>query len=284
MKTNFKQLALFLAFTGLLTSCSNDDDTSGQPVEGTGDVELFFDNGVNGDALVLGSPYTNSNGETLTINRFNYIVSNFVLVKEDGTEHAYPKNLSYFVISEETEALTVHLENVPAGDYKQIKFGIGVDQQRYLEGETAQQEFWNLASANNMVWTWSTGYRFINFEGTFTAGTQAHRHDEPGTPGAGSYNFQIHQGSNTATDNYRTVTLNLPTTARVRTNEMPNIHLIADANVIADGVNKIVLHNNLNTAGTNASIMGGENLIRIAQNTLTMFKVDHVHNGAGSHH
>lgn len=274
MKTNFKNLALFLAFSGLLTSCSDDDATNNGSLDGTfGDVELFFDNGVNGDALVLGSSYTNTNGETLTINRFNYIISNVVLVKEDGTEFVYPKNQSYFLISEETDALTVHLENVPAGDYKQIKFGIGVDQQRYLEGETAQQEFWNLASTNNMVWTWSTGYRFINFEGTFISSNN----EEP-------FNFQIHQGSNSATDNYREITLNLPSTARVRTNEMPNIHFVADANVIADGTNKIILHDNLNTAGTNASIMGGENLIKIAANTLNMFKVDHVHNGAGSHH
>jgi hypothetical protein len=274
MKTNFKKTALLLAFTGLLTSCSSDDSTTTQNIDGTfGDVELFFDNGVNGDALVLGSSYTNSNGETLTINRFNYIVSNIVLVKEDGTEFTYPKNESYFLISEETETFTVNLENVPAGDYKQIKFGIGVDQQRYLEGETAQQEFWNLASANNMVWTWSTGYRFINFEGTFTTSNNQ-----------APLNFQIHQGSNSATDNYRQVTLNLPSTARVRTNEMPNIHLVADANAIADGNNKIILQNNLNTAGTNASIMGGENLIKIATNTMNMFKVDHVHNGSGNHH
>lgn len=274
MKTNFKNIALFLAFTGFLTSCSSDDSAPGDSLNGTfGDVELFFDNGVNGDALVLGSSYTNSNGEKLTINRFNYLVSNIVLVKEDGTEVAYPKNDSYFIISEESEMFTAHLENIPAGDYKQIKFGLGVDQQRYLEGETAQQEFWNLASDNNMVWTWSTGYRFINFEGTFTSATNA-----------SPLNFQIHQGSNSATDNYRQITLNLPTTARVRNNEMPNIHIVADANVIADGTNKIILNDNLNPAGTNATIMGGENLIEIATNTLNMFKVDHVHNGAGTHH
>lgn len=283
MKTNFKHFALFLAFTGLLTSCSEDDSASDSSLEGTfGDAELFFDNGVNSDALVLGSAYTNSNGETLTINRFNYIVSNVVLIKEDGTQFIYPKNESYFLISEETEAFTVHLENIPAGDYTQIKFGLGIDQQRYLEGESAQQEFWNLASANNMVWTWSTGYRFINFEGTFNPANQAQRHEEPGE--GGMYNFQIHQGSNSATDNYREITLNLPSTARVRNNEMPNIHIVADANVITDGTNKIILNDNLNTAGTNASIMGGENLIKIAANTLNMFKVDHVHNGAGSHH
>ncbi len=274
MKSIFHKLLSAFAIIPFFASCSSDDNNDSTPIEGTtGDMELYFDNGVNGDALILGSSYTNSNGETLKINRFNYIVSNIILVKADGSEFVYPKAESYFVISEETGALTADLTNIPAGDYKQIKFGIGVDQQRYLEGETAQQEFWNHASANNMVWTWSTGYRFINFEGTFTSSAVS-----------GEKNFQIHQGSNSSTDNYRTVTLNLPTTARVREGEMPSVHLIADANKIIDGETKIILADNLNTAGTNASIMGGNNLITIAANSLQMFRVDHVHNGSGNHH
>ena len=152
-----------------------------------------------------------------------------------------------------------------------MRLGIGVDQQRYLQGETEQQSFWDLATANDLTWTWSTGYRFINFEGAFTAN------------GSEAKDFQVHQGSNTATDNYREVTLDLPTTARVREGEAPSIHIMADANVILDGINKIKLGDNLNQAGTAASIMGGENLIKIAQNTQSMFTVDHVHNGAGHH-
>lgn len=277
MKSRLKNIAGLLALSLFINSCSSDDNGSA-PADGTsGDVELFFDNGVAGDALTLGNSYTNSNRETLVFERFTYIVSNFVLIKEDGSEFTYPKNESYFIINEETGQFTVHLENVPAGDYKKIKFGIGVDQQRYLQGETAQQSFWDLAFANNMTWTWSTGYRFINCQGTFTV-DPAHGGDTT------SRGFMIHQGSNTATDNYREVVLNLPTTARVREGEMPNIHLKSDANVILDGDTKIELHHNLNGAGTAASIMAGENLITIANNTKKMFTVDHVHNGAGTHH
>ena len=272
MKFSIKNTFALLAATALFVSCSGDDNADSIIDGTTGDVELYFDNGVAGDALILGSTYTNSNNEKLTINRFNYIVSNFVLVKEDGTEYVYPKEESYFVISQEAELLTVHLENIPAGDYKQVKFGIGVDQQRYLQGETAQQSFWDLAAQHNLTWTWSTGYRFINFEGTFTSDSSPEEKI-----------FQVHQGSNTATDNYREVTLNLPTTARVRQGDMPNIHLKGDINVVLDGVNKIKLSENLNQAGTAASIMGGENLIKIAENTQSLFVVDHVHNGSGHH-
>ncbi|QEE48128.1 hypothetical protein FUA48_00605 [Flavobacterium alkalisoli] len=273
MKFQLKNTIVVLALTALFVSCSNDDDSS-SVVEGTtGDVELYFDNGVAGDALILGNTYTNSNNESLTINRLNYIVSNFVLIKEDGTEFTYPKEESYFVISEEGDLLTVHLEGVPAGDYTKVKFGIGVDQQRYLQGESEQQSFWDLAVQHNLTWTWSTGYRFINFEGTYTSSAVE-----------GEKTFQVHQGSNSATDNYREVTLILPTTARVREDEMPNIHLKTDANVILDGTNKIKLADNINEAQTGSAIMGGENLISIAENTLQMFTVDHVHNGSHTGH
>lgn len=269
MKNILKYTAIILAFAIVLVSCNREENPS---LEGNGNMELYFDNGVNGDKLILGSSYKNSNGENLTINRLNYIISNIVLYKADGTSYIYPKTKSYFIISEEANLKNIVLENIPAGDYTKVKFGLGVDRQRYLEGETAQQEFWNYASEHHMVWTWSTGYRFINFEGTFNAENQ---------PDA---NFKIHQGSNSSTDNYREITLNFPNSARVRQGQKPSVHIVADANVIADGVHKIMLKNNLNPAGTTASIMGGENLIKIAENTLKMFKIDHIHNGSGNHH
>ena len=273
MKFQSKYFAAVLSAATLFVSCNNDDEST-RPVDGTtGDAELYFDNGVAGDALVLDTSYTNSNGETLTINKLNYIVSNIVFIKEDGSEFIYPKNESYFVISEADGRKTVDLHNIPAGDYKKVRFGIGVDQERYLQGETAQQSFWDLASQYEMVWTWSTGYKFILFEGTFTA---------PGVDG--SKEFQVHQGSNTATDNYREVTLNLPTTARIRQGDKPSIHLKTNVNVLLDGDTKIRLKDNLNPAGTSSAIMGGQNLIDIANNSLKMFEVDHVHNGAGGEH
>ncbi|WKW46801.1 hypothetical protein P3875_01630 [Myroides sp. JBRI-B21084] len=278
MKNIYKMMAV-LAIGLLYAACTNDDDSTIIEENTFGNAEFYFDNGVNGDKLILGSSYKNSNGETLTINRFNYIISNVVLIKADGTEYVYPKAKSYFIISEEADLHTISLKDIPAGDYTKVKFGLGVDNQRYLEGEAVQQEFWNYAAQHNLTWTWSTGYRFINFEGTFTP-SQANKSQKL----AEQFGFQIHQGSNSATDNYREIVLNLPTTARVRKGESPNIHIVTDANKIVDGTNKIILKDNLNPAGTNATIMGGENLIKIAENSLNMFTVDHVHNGSGTQH
>ena len=84
MKSIYKNTLALLALTTFFVSCSDDD--SNPPIEGTtGDAEIFFDNGVAGDALIIGNTYTNSNGESLTINRLNYIVSNIVFIKEAVT-------------------------------------------------------------------------------------------------------------------------------------------------------------------------------------------------------
>ena len=116
MKTIIKLQLLILTLALSVSSCSSDDDVT-QELSGENNLTIEFDNSVNGDDLLLGtSSYTNSNGETLTINRFNYIVSNFVLIDAEGNEYVYPKDDSYFVVSEEEAMNEVVLENIPAGD------------------------------------------------------------------------------------------------------------------------------------------------------------------------
>lgn len=272
MKFQLKNTIAILAFASIFVSCSSDDNAS-ENLSGNGEMQLYFDNSLNQDDLILGvSTHTNSNGETLKVNKFNYILSNFVLIDENGSEVVYPKESSYFIINEETNQTTIHLENIPAGNYKKIKFGLGVDAQRYLQGETAQQSFWDEAVDNDLTWTWSTGYKFINFEGTFTSPNLT-----------GEKTFQIHQGSNTSTDNYREFIIDFPNTARVRTTESPSVHFIVDANKILDGNAKLKLSEAMNTAGTGATIMMGAKLISIAGNTTSMFTVDHVHAGGAEH-
>jgi hypothetical protein len=271
MKSNIKFLALLMT-SFLVFSCSSDDEA--EVISGNGDIELFFDNAVNGDALILGNSYTNSNGETLKINRFNYIVSNFVLVKEDNTEVVYPKNDSYFIISHEANLNEIVLENIPAGNYKAIKFGIGIDQERFNAGQAAQQAFWDQAAAHFLTWSWSVGYKNINFEGTFTSPTVD-----------GERDFKVHMGSHgTVLDNYREVSINFPSVARVRTTETPSVHFIADANSILDGASKLKLGDAINNAGWAQIMVNAEKAPIIANNAQAgMFEVDHVHNGATEH-
>lgn len=269
MKTAFKTIYAVIAATTLLfISCSSDDDST-DTLSGANSVSFEFDNSVNGDDLLLGaSIYTNSNNESIIINRLNYIVSNFVLVDVDGNEYAYPKDDSYFIISEENDITEITLENIPSGRYVQVKFGIGVDQEKYLQGATGQGDFLEIAEANEMMWSWQAGYKFLNFEGTFTSASVTSTSD-----------FKIHMGSHgSALDNYKEVVVNLPSDALVSDELSPLIHCVADANKILDGNHKILL--------SEASVVMIDEVKspQIAENTATMFSVHHVHNGEGNHH
>ena len=81
-----------------------------------------------------------------------------------------------------------------------------------------------------MMWSWSAGYKFMAFEGTFTSPTVTKE-----TP------FMVHTGQTGTDYNYTEITLDLPTKAMVRTTITPEIHMVTDLSKIIDGTNKIKL-------------------------------------------
>ena len=269
MKNYFKIAAMALSLL-FVTSCSDDHDD----LSGTGKLELSFDHGYKGNTLILGANNSaNSLGETLKITRFSYIVSNIRLHKTDGMIFTYPKNDSYFIINSELNNLDIDLTNVPAGDYNKITFGIGVDQEKYLTGQTEQQGFWDLAQTQAMTWAWITGYKFINFEGTFTSSEVT-----------GERNFKVHMGSHgTALDNYREQTVSFPTVAKVRRDNTPHAHFLVDANILLDGTNKLKLSEALNSGGSAIIMVNAEKAPKVADNAKSMFVVDHIHQNGHSH-
>jgi len=265
---SFYKISLVLFLFVFVVSCSSDDDGT-MELTGTGMVKIEFDNSMAGDDLLLStSSYTNSQSETLTVSRLNYIVSNFRLTDEDGNVFTYPKDSGYFITSEETGNTEVVLSDVPAGRYTSMTFGIGVDQEKYLQGAEGQGEFLTEAEETNMMWSWQAGYKFLNFEGTFTSATVTDATD-----------FKIHMGSHgSSLNNYKETTLALGTEALVSDDLSPIIHLVVDASAILDGTNKISLTEQA------VIMVSEEKSPKIAVNASNMFSVDHVHNGDGSSH
>lgn len=265
MKFQLKNIVAVMAIAIAMASCSSDDNNA---VTGQGKLDVEFDN-VFGSANLLLNTAGNvtSQGETLTISDVKYIISNIELTREDGTVFVYPKAESYFIVSEANAASQVlELENIPAGNYTKIKFGIGVDETQYNLGETVQGDFFAAAQNEDMAWTWSAGYKHLLFEGMFTSATVT-------TPTS----FMVHTGKSGANYNYTSVTLDFPDTALIRTNITPDVHVFADVAKIIDGTNKISLTDN-NMGGMGAMIMSGANLPLITANLSNMFTVNHVHN------
>ncbi len=264
MKNLILKMIAIVAITISLVSCSKSDNA----IIGSGNLKVQFENGFADNALVLGSATVpTSQNEVLKISSIKYIVSNIELTREDGTTFTYPKAQSYFIVDEATPAsLLLNLSNIPAANYKSIKFGIGVDQAQYDLGQTGIANFWTTAQTAGMTWSWASGFKFLAFEGTFTSPTV--------TTDA---SFMIHTGKTGTDYNYTEISLALPTSALVRTNITPQIHLSTDLSQIIDGSNKINLtaHNSM---GMGAMIMGGADLPLISANLVNMFSVEHVHN------
>jgi len=260
MKLKLINTAVAVVLAIALGSCSTDNDVVNS-TEGSGSLKIKFDHRYGDVDFIMGAPYITSQGETIKVDNIKYIVSNIVLAKEDGSVYVYPKSKSYFIIKEQTPSLfTIELTDVPAGNYKTVKFGIGVDQEQFNLGAAGQGDFLAQAQSEGMMWSWSAGYKFLAFEGNFTSATVT----DPTL-------FKVHTGQTGTHYNYTEVTLDMPDKALVRSTITPQIHVMADLSKILDGATKISL-------SPQPNIMGGAVLASITANVSTMFSVDHVHN------
>nr|WP_315183766.1 MbnP family protein [uncultured Flavobacterium sp.] len=258
MKFQIKNILAVVAISVVLFSCTNNDDES---ITGEGSLKVEFDNIYKTADFAANTNYTNSNGEIVSVSKVKYIVSNIVLTKADGTTFTYPKSQSYFILDELTPStLVLNLSGIPAGNYTKIKYGIGVDKAQWEAGATGQGDFLTTAQAAEMMWSWSAGYKFVAFEGTFTSATVT-----------AATQFKVHTGQTGTDYNYAEVALDLPVDALVRTTITPQIHIMADLSQIIDGTNTINL-------SEGATIMGGAKLALVTANIANMFEVEHVHN------
>lgn len=260
----------FLIISGILSSCTKENPT---PVtEGdSNDVILEFDNRVGAQKLVLGETlYQTGTGESFTVSTFNYFVSNVSLKKTDGSNIKFPDQ--YFLIRQaDNNSWEPVLKNVPAGDYQEITFTIGVDSTKSVSPVGERKGVLDEGSYGDdgMYWSWNSGYIFLKLEGT-----------SPAAPanGAGIRRFQMHVGgfggmTSATINNLRTVTLPFPQNqlATVRKTVAPTIHVIANLQKIFSGKTTVKI------ADTPAIHMPAA-AVPLANNYVHMFTVDHTHN------
>jgi len=72
---------------------------------------------------------------------------------------------------------------------------------------------------------------------------------------------------------YREITLELPTSAKVRSTIAPDVHLKVDLNQYLSGTNKITLD-----ASNDGEMGSSDYLVKVTDNFTKAFSVDHVHN------
>ncbi|WP_379968392.1 MbnP family protein [Epilithonimonas sp. UC225_85] len=271
----YKFLSLFLiTFTVItISSCSNSDDDDSQNTE-PGNLQIKFENGFNnlGDIVLNQTTQTSSNGQKHQFSTLKYVISNISLIDENGNEFKYNYNnpdKGAFIINQDKATagiVAINLTEIPKGNYKKIKLGLGISPTAYLIGQDGQGIFWDKAKQEGMAWSWSAGYIFAKLEGKYGTST-------PDTE------FMNHTGNmgdttiNGTADLYREVVLDLPTTARVSKEITPSIHILADFNQYLSGQTALTL-----TTENNMAMGSSSHLVSVSKNLIQMFKVDHVHN------
>jgi hypothetical protein len=265
-------LALLMA--AALVSCNKDDhdhDDMINPNE-KGSLRFEFDNVVGEDNLQLGtSRYKNAAGEEFTVSLFNYYLSNFVLVDENGKEYVVPQDESYFLVKEsDRSSQFITIPNVPAGNYKEVRLVIGVDSLRNtmdLSRRTGVLDPANNTGADKMYWSWNSGYIFVKLEGN---SPQA-----PADPN-GENRFRYHIGGfggfdSPTINNIKTVTLPFKgETAKVRKDKSPLLHFTVDVLKVFGGKNTI-------SVATHPTVMFNPFSVNIADNYESMIEFHHQH-------
>lgn len=270
----YKIFAIFAIALSLFTlnSCRNSDEeiTDSTP----GNLQIKFENGFTnlGNIVLNQTTQNSSSGQKHQFSSLKYVISNIVLIDENGGEFKYNfdnPDKGAFIIDQEKSVggvVKIDLTDVIKNNYKKIRFGLGISPTAYLLGQSGQGIFWQKAKDEGMAWSWAAGYIFTKLEGKYGS-------TSPSTE------FMNHGGNmgdpiaNGTASLYREITLDLPNTARVTKEITPSIHILADLNQYLSGETALTLDT------SNQMAMGSsQHLVKMTNNLVKMFKVDHVHN------
>ncbi|MBS1684909.1 MAG: hypothetical protein JSS76_09150 [Bacteroidetes bacterium] len=264
-KYNLYILALVAIIATTASSCKKNSTP-----DGTGSVTVHFDNRYASTDLALGTAYTTSNGETLTPTTFNYFVSNFVLVKSDGTKYTVPKDQCYHLVREGVDSSAdLTIQNVPAGDYTGVQFIIGVDSAKNTAPVSERTGDLDVAgAASDMYWTWNSGYIFYKLEGMSPQAP----YDSMMGMAMMYYHVGGYGGMSSATiNNIRTVSLTSGTAAQVRSGHHSTVYLYADVDAVFNAPVQI-------TIAANPGHMFDQYSTTISANYADMFSINRVTN------
>lgn len=155
--------ALCLIITSCQKKAKGDDDTPGAPSP----VEIRMKHMAGTFRnLVYDSAYPLFGTTFVRIKTFRYYISNIQLTNADGDTVKIPD--TYFLIDHGNPTSLKSLFNVPAGEYYNLTFVIGIDANRNFNGPKTGA----LDPALGMYWNATDGYIMAKMEGTSTASTQ----------------------------------------------------------------------------------------------------------------
>ena len=133
-------------------------------------LEITVDTVFNGEPLRLDSlRYENAAAETLSVTRLSYLLTGFAVEREDGQWLEFPASTSW--LDAATRRNVFLLENVPPGNYRELRFHVGPDAVANAADVSKIPADHPLnPNLNGLHWSWQGGYIFMAVEGHFRAG------------------------------------------------------------------------------------------------------------------
>jgi len=189
-------------------------------------------------------------GNTVSISRLTYFLSNFTFTTADGTRIEMPETLG--LINALTGAVTIDLPPVAMGQFKSIEFDIGVPESlNHADPATFGPTHPLNPTNSGLHWNWQGGYVFLAIEGRWVQPNDA----------LGGYSYHI------ATDALRT-RVTLP--AQFAINGDTTLKLKFDAARVFASAHSIAITADTATHSTHS---GKDDLLapRLAQNAAAAF-------------
>ena len=131
-----------------------------------GTLTVAIEHTFAGEPLGLEQRHTLGDGRTVSVSRLDYLVTEFALLKKDGTAMQAHEQAAFISLGKARTTFT--LPGVPDGDYAGVAFRIGVP----ATAEQRDPTLWPAGHALNpavcgLHWGWQSGYIYMALEGRY---------------------------------------------------------------------------------------------------------------------
>lgn len=185
---NKKLLSYALLISSVIfsaSSCKKDkEEETVEPTATEQNLRLHIHTQVGNQFADYTSTFAQASGRKFTLSDFRYYISGIVLIKADGSE--FPISGKVLLVKPSVQDYALGM--VPVGDYKGIRYTMGLDSATNHSNPTVYSSENPLAiQTPSMHWSWSSGYIFTKVEGLCDTTLAAN--------GPANYPFFFHVGT-----------------------------------------------------------------------------------------
>jgi hypothetical protein len=264
----------------IVSACDSNDDTLQQLSENKVDVYIQFDNEFDINDFQLKKNYSVANANDINISTLKYLITDIVFYGVSGTEnYTVPTQESFHIVDASCESTAYkYFTNIPDGKYNKISIRYGVSEEVFELGSDAQGEMLLKAKEMGMNWSWTVGYRFLTYEGTYDGNHANSFKVHNGSHGSSSGGHGLHSHAKeenetqTRIDNSKVITMEFPNDSEILVSDAtsPKVHLKVDISKILKGSYTLdVSEGNI--------IIDAHKSPKVAENIATMFSIGHIH-------